>query len=58
MAQQCEKTCSDFERQTDEGTVKEWQAMKCRWERDPSSPDPYKMTEKREFRQTLLPSDV
>ena len=47
MARQCEKTCNDFERQTDSGTVEEWQAMKRRWERDSSKPDPYKLTEKR-----------
>ena len=48
MAQQCENTCNDFERQTNPGTVKEWQAMKRSWERDPSKPDPYKLAEKRE----------
>ena len=27
MAQQCKQVCEDFERQTDQGTVKEWQAQ-------------------------------
>ena len=47
MAQRCEKICVDFERQTDPGTVKEWQAIKYSWEQDPSRPDPYKLAEKR-----------
>lgn len=46
MAQRCEKVCNDFERQTDPGTVKEWQAMKRSWERDFSKPDPYKLARK------------
>lgn len=53
MAQKCEGICDDFERQTDPGTVKEWQAMKRSWERDSSKPDPYKFTEKREFYRPL-----
>ena len=46
MAEQCEKICSDLERQTNPGIVKEWQAIKRNWERDPSNPDPYKLAEK------------
>ena len=46
MARQCEEICRDFERQTDPGTVKEWQAMKRDWELDQSNPDPYKLVEK------------
>ncbi|KAF9779417.1 hypothetical protein BJ322DRAFT_1013173 [Thelephora terrestris] len=46
MAKQCEKICSDFEVQTDPGTVKEWRAMKHGWERDPSKPDPFKLVER------------
>lgn len=45
-AQRCNGFCIDFERQTDPGTVKEWQAIKCGWERDPSKSDPYKLAEK------------
>jgi len=47
MAEKYVRICKDFERQTDPGTVKEWQAMKRNWESDPSKPDPYKFTEKR-----------
>ena len=47
MAKRCVEICKDFERQTDQGTVKEWKAMKREWERDPSKPDPYKLVEKR-----------
>ena len=46
MVQQCENTCNDFEHQTNPGTVKEWQAMKHSWERDPSKLDLYKLAEK------------
>jgi len=48
MAKRCVEICKDFERQTDQGTVQEWEAMKREWERDPSKPDPYKLVEKRE----------
>lgn len=47
MAKRCVKVCKDFERQTNPGTIKEWQAMKRVWERDPSKPDPYKLVETR-----------
>ena len=46
MTQRCEKICNDFERHTDPGTVKEWQAMKRSWEHDSSKPDPYKLAKK------------
>lgn len=48
MVKRCVEICEHFERQTDPGTVKEWQAMKRDWERDSSKPDPYKLVEKRE----------
>ena len=47
MVKRCVEVCEEFERQTDSGMVKEWQAMKRQWERDPSEPDPYKLAEKR-----------
>ena len=47
MVKRCVKICKDFERQTDSGTVKEWQAVKREWERDSSKPDPYELVEKR-----------
>ena len=46
MAKRCEKICNDFEKQTNPGMVKDWRAMKCGWEHDPSKPDPYKLAEK------------
>ena len=49
MAKQCQKICNDFEKQTDPETVKDWREMKHGWEHDPMKPDPYKLTEKREF---------
>lgn len=48
MAGQCEKICRDFERETEPGIIKEWEAVKRSWERDSSNPDPYKLAEKRE----------
>ena len=47
MVRKCRKICTDFECQTDPATIKEWHAMKHSWERDPSNPDPYRLTEKR-----------
>ena len=47
MAKRCVEICKEFERHTDQGTIREWEAMKREWERDPSKPDPYKLVEKR-----------
>lgn len=47
MVKRCKEICEDFEQQTDPGVIKEWQAVKREWERDPSKVDPYKLNEKR-----------
>ena len=46
MAKQCEDTCKDFEKHRPPAMVHEWKMMKCRWEMDPSQPDPYQIVKK------------
>ena len=46
MAKRCEDICEDFEEPRSARMIHEWKVMKCRWEMDPSQPDPYMLPEK------------
>ena len=46
MAKKCEEACADIEKHAPSGMIHEWKAMKLRWEKDFSKPDPYQVVEK------------
>ena len=48
MEKRCDDICQDFKKHRPTGMIHEWKMMKCRWEIDPSQPDPYVVVEKGE----------
>ena len=46
MAKKCEDACADIEKHIPPGVIHEWKAMKLKWEKDVSKPDPYQVVEK------------